>query len=98
SSAVRSADGDRAPRDRRIELRRDRVFARRRRRNGEVAAHARAAGAAPRAARSEDCMKTLTCASARRRLQAFHDQELAVADQIAVSSHLGWCDGCAETL
>ena len=43
-------------------------------------------------------MKTLTCASARRRLQAFHDQELAVADQIAVSSHLGWCDGCAETL
>jgi len=43
-------------------------------------------------------MKPLTCASARRRLQAFHDQELAVADQIAVSSHLGWCDGCAETL
>ena len=43
-------------------------------------------------------MKPLTCASARRRLQAFHDRELAVADQIAVSSHLAWCDTCAETL
>jgi len=43
-------------------------------------------------------MKPLTCASARRRLQAFHDQELAIADQIAVSSHLAWCDGCAELL
>jgi len=43
-------------------------------------------------------MKPLTCAAARRRLQAFHDQELAVADQIAVSAHLAWCDSCADTL
>ena len=43
-------------------------------------------------------MKPLTCASARRRLQAFHDRELGVADQIAVSSHLSWCDGCADLL
>ena len=43
-------------------------------------------------------MKPLTCAAARRRLQAYHDRELAVADQIAVSSHLAWCDTCADTL
>jgi putative zinc finger protein len=43
-------------------------------------------------------MKPLTCASTRRRLQAFHDRELAIADQIAVSSHLEWCDRCAELL
>jgi putative zinc finger protein len=43
-------------------------------------------------------MKTLTCASARRRMQAFHDHELAVADQIAVSAHLQWCDRCAASL
>lgn len=43
-------------------------------------------------------MKALTCASTRRRLQAFHDRELAVADQIAVSSHLEWCDRCAASL
>lgn len=40
-------------------------------------------------------MKPLTCAAARRRLNAFHDGELAVSDQIAVASHLGWCDACA---
>ena len=43
-------------------------------------------------------MKPLTCASTRRRLQAFHDCELAVPDQIAVSAHLEWCDRCAELL
>jgi hypothetical protein len=43
-------------------------------------------------------MKPLTCAAARRRLQAFHDQELAVGDQIAVGAHLAWCDRCADTL
>jgi putative zinc finger protein len=42
-------------------------------------------------------MKPLNCAATRRRLQAFHDDELGVADQIAVSSHLEWCDTCAET-
>ena len=42
-------------------------------------------------------MKVLTCAAARRRLHAFHDQELPVGDQIAVSSHLEWCDRCAAS-
>jgi hypothetical protein len=43
-------------------------------------------------------MKTLTCAATRRRLQAFHDRELAFTDQIAVSAHLEWCDRCAASL
>jgi hypothetical protein len=43
-------------------------------------------------------MKPLNCAATRRRLQAFHDHELAVTDQIAVTSHLEWCDSCAEML
>ena len=40
-------------------------------------------------------MKALTCAAARRRLDAFHDRELPVPEQIAVSAHLDWCDDCA---
>jgi anti-sigma factor RsiW len=40
-------------------------------------------------------MKVLNCAAARRRLDAFHDRELSVTDQIAVASHLEWCDECA---
>jgi hypothetical protein len=43
-------------------------------------------------------MTPLTCASTRRRLQAFHDRELAVADEIAVSAHLDWCDRCEGAL
>ena len=43
-------------------------------------------------------MKLFTCASTRRRLQAFHDRELVVDDQIAVSAHLEWCDRCADAL
>ncbi len=43
-------------------------------------------------------MTALTCAKTRRRLQAFHDRELAVGDQIAVSAHLEWCDHCADEL
>jgi len=43
-------------------------------------------------------MKALTCAATRRRLQAFHDRELAFTDQIAVSAHLEWCDRCAASL
>lgn len=43
-------------------------------------------------------MKVLTCSAARRRLQAFHDEELPVSDQIAVSAHLEWCDRCAASL
>jgi hypothetical protein len=43
-------------------------------------------------------MKPLTCTATRRRLQAFHDRELAVTDQIAVGAHLEWCDQCAGVL
>jgi Putative zinc-finger len=43
-------------------------------------------------------MKALTCAAARRRLHAFHDGELDVRYQIAVASHLDWCDQCAAEL
>jgi Putative zinc-finger len=43
-------------------------------------------------------MKALTCAATRRRLQSFHDRELAFTDQIAVSAHLEWCDRCAGAL
>jgi len=43
-------------------------------------------------------MKDLTCAAARRRLEEFHDRELAVADEIAVSAHLSWCERCAAEL
>ena len=43
-------------------------------------------------------MTPLSCARARRRLQAFHDRELGVSDQIAVSAHLDWCDACANAL
>ena len=43
-------------------------------------------------------MKPLNCAATRRRLNAFHDRELAVSEQIAVSAHLEWCDTCAATL
>jgi hypothetical protein len=40
-------------------------------------------------------MKPLTCAKTRRRIHAFHDGELSVPEQIAVASHLEWCDECA---
>jgi len=43
-------------------------------------------------------MKPLSCASARRRLQAYHDGELGVPEQIAVGAHLEWCDECAATV
>jgi hypothetical protein len=43
-------------------------------------------------------MKVLTCAATRRRLDAYHDEELSFSEQIAVSSHLEWCDACAESL
>jgi len=41
-------------------------------------------------------MKTLTCKATRRRLQAHHDAELSVREQIAVSAHLDWCEECAS--
>ena len=40
-------------------------------------------------------MKALTCAATLRRLDAFHDRELPIADQIAVSAHLERCARCA---
>jgi len=40
-------------------------------------------------------MKALTCVATRRRLDAYHDRELSIQDQIRVSSHLEWCDDCA---
>ncbi len=43
-------------------------------------------------------MTTLTCVSARRRLQAFHDRELTVTEQIAVSAHVDSCSCCARSL
>ena len=43
-------------------------------------------------------MKALSCAAARRRLQAFHDEELGVVDQIAVSAHVEECASCAADL
>lgn len=42
-------------------------------------------------------MKALTCTATRRRLHAYYDEELPINDQIAVSSHLEWCDDCAAT-
>lgn len=43
-------------------------------------------------------MKPLTCSATLRRLHAFHDHELAFADEIAVSAHLEWCPDCAGAL
>ena len=43
-------------------------------------------------------MRTLSCASTRRRLQAFHDRELAVPEHIAVSAHVEWCRRCTRAL
>jgi hypothetical protein len=43
-------------------------------------------------------MKSLSCAAARRKLQPFHDGELAVSDQIAVSAHVDRCGECRAVL
>ncbi len=43
-------------------------------------------------------MRALTCAAARRRLEAFHDCELSIPDQIAVSAHLDRCTDCSARL
>lgn len=40
-------------------------------------------------------MKDLTCTEVRHRLDAYHDGELPVADQIALDGHFEWCDSCA---
>jgi len=41
-------------------------------------------------------MRTLSCAATRRKLDAFHDEELAISDQVSVGAHLEWCDECAS--
>jgi hypothetical protein len=43
-------------------------------------------------------MKSLACKAVRRRLQAYHDDELQIADQIAVATHLDGCPACREAL
>ena len=43
-------------------------------------------------------MKHLACAAVLRELQAYHDDELQVVDQIAVSAHLDGCRSCREAL
>ena len=43
-------------------------------------------------------MTLMTCTAVRRRLPAFYDDELAVADQIAIAAHLGECPPCTEEL
>src|SRR3954464_1308798 len=43
-------------------------------------------------------MTLLTCAAVRRRLQAFHDRELAVGELISIESHLHDCPPCARDL
>jgi hypothetical protein len=41
-------------------------------------------------------VKVFTCPETLENLEAFHDRELAVADEIAVSAHLEWCAECGE--
>jgi hypothetical protein len=43
-------------------------------------------------------MRPLTCEAAERRLQAFHDGELSVQEQIEVLGHLDICALCADVL
>lgn len=43
-------------------------------------------------------MTLLTCAAVRRRLQAFYDRELAVAELISIEGHLSDCPPCARDL
>lgn len=43
-------------------------------------------------------MKPLSCVATRRRLSAFYDGELPVAEQVAVDAHLRNCGGCADEL
>lgn len=43
-------------------------------------------------------MTPLSCDATSRLLQAFHDEELPVTEQIAVGAHVEWCDRCAASL
>ena len=41
-------------------------------------------------------MRVLICSETRPLLQAYHDEELPVSDQIAIGAHLEWCSECAD--
>ena len=43
-------------------------------------------------------MKRLACPAVLRDFQAYHDDELQVADQIAIAAHLDGCRSCRESL
>jgi hypothetical protein len=43
-------------------------------------------------------MTPLACTAVLRQLQAYHDDELQVADQIAVATHIDGCQSCQEAL
>jgi len=43
-------------------------------------------------------MTPLSCVATERLLQAYHDGELPVREQIAVSAHVEWCEACAAAL
>jgi hypothetical protein len=43
-------------------------------------------------------MMLFTCSAIRRRLSAFHDRELPIADLIAVESHVQGCSRCSREL
>ncbi len=43
-------------------------------------------------------MTLLTCAAVQRRLQAFHDRELAIGETIAVEHHVAGCPPCTRDL
>src|SRR5215467_1814974 len=43
-------------------------------------------------------MTPLSCDRTQSLLQAFHDCELPVTEQIGVGSHVEWCDRCAAAL
>src|SRR5204862_6407462 len=43
-------------------------------------------------------MNLLTCAAVTRRLEAFHDRELPVAEMIAIETHVQTCPPCGREL
>ena len=43
-------------------------------------------------------MTWVTCEDVRHRLDAFHDQELELSDQIAIQKHVRECEACADEL
>jgi hypothetical protein len=40
-------------------------------------------------------MLTMSCADVRRKLSAYHDEELSIGERIAIGDHLDNCPGCA---